>query len=141
MTQSTPIIVKNATMKPRVGERTRGTSTFCTSADHLNADTPAFATTAPASAPMSACDELEGMPNHHVMRFHTHAPTRAASTTCCVTIAGSANPEAIVLATAVPPMAPKKFNIPAQMTAVRTGSTPVETTVAIAFAASWKPLM
>ena len=42
----------------------------------------------------------------------------------------------IVLATAVPVMAPKKLRSPARMTAVRMGRTPVETTVAIAFAAS-----
>ena len=90
---------------------------------------------------MSACDELEGMPNHQVMRFHMLAPTSAASTTGWVTMAGSANPDAIVFATAVPSMAPPKLSTAAINTAVRTGSTPVETTVAIAFAASWKPLM
>jgi hypothetical protein len=47
----------------------------------------------------------------------------------------------MVFATAVPVIAPTKFSTPANMTAVRTGSTPVDTTVAIAFAASWKPLM
>jgi hypothetical protein len=90
---------------------------------------------------MSACEDELGMPYHQVMRFQAIAPARAASTTCWVTIAGSANPEAIVLATAVPVTAPTKLSTPAMSTAVRMGSTPVETTVAIALAASWKPLM
>ena len=65
-----------------------------------------------------------------------HAPMSAERTTVWVTIAGSAKPDAIVLATAVPVTAPKKLRRPARMTAVRIGRTPVETTVAIAFAAS-----
>ena len=73
--------------------------------------------------------------------FHALAPTSAARTTTCVTIAGSVNPDAIVFATAVPAAAPTKFRMPAIVTASPIGSTPVETTVAMAFAASWKPLM
>ena len=134
-------ISRNATTKPAVGDTTSGTSTFCPSADHLKPERPACATTPPASPPMSACDELDGMPYHHVMRFHTDAPVTAASTTTCVTMAGSAKPDAIVFATAVPLTAPAKLRMPAMITAVRMGSTPVETTVAMALAASWKPLM
>ena len=47
----------------------------------------------------------------------------------------------MVFATAVPVTAPKKLSTPARNTAVRIGRTPVETTVAMAFAASWNPLM
>jgi len=65
-----------------------------------------------------------------------HAPSNAASTTVWLTTAGSAKPEAMVLATAVPAMAPTKLKAPATMTAVRKGKTPVDTTVAIALAAS-----
>ncbi len=141
MDHASAIIRMNAVAKPRSGEATRGMRTFSFSAAHLKAWSPALATTAPARAPMSACDELEGIPYHHVIRFQMQAPMSAARTTVCVTIAGSAKPDAIVFATAVPVIAPTKFRIPASMTAVRTGSTPVDTTVAIAFAASWKPLM
>ena len=81
------------------------------------------------------------MPYHHVMMFQMHAPMRAASTTSCVTMAGSVKPLAMVRATAVPEMAPAKLRTAASMTAVRMGKTPVDTTVAMAFAASWKPLM
>src|SRR3954464_14882449 len=128
-----PIITANAITNPSSGESTSGRRTFSPSADHLKALTPACATTAPASPPTSACDELDGMPYHHVIRFQVIAPSSAARTTVCVTIAGSANPDAIVLATAVPVTAPTKLKIPAIITAVRTGRTPVDTTVAIAF--------
>ena len=47
----------------------------------------------------------------------------------------------MVRATAVPEMAPAKLRTAASMTAVRMGKTPVDTTVAMAFAASWKPLV
>src|SRR5258708_7793992 len=90
------IITTKAATKPMVGDSTSGSSTFDLSALHLKACTPACATTAPASAPTSACDELDGMPYHQVMRFQTIAPMSAASTIVCVTIAGSAKPEAIV---------------------------------------------
>src|SRR5688572_5377402 len=47
----------------------------------------------------------------------------------------------MVLATAVPAMPPTKLSTPAITTANRIGNTPVDTTVAIALAASWNPLM
>ena len=134
--QVSPTITKKATMKPSVGDKTNGTSTFCVSACHLKADRPACATTAPPSPPISAWDELDGMPHHQVSKFQTQAPSKAAKTTVWVTITGFAKPEAIVLATAVPAMAPTKLKQPATITAVRKGKTPVDTTVAIALAAS-----
>ena len=70
-----------------------------------------------------------------------HAPISADNTTDCVTTWGSVKPLEMVLATAVPITAPTKLKMPAMMTAVRMGSTPVDTTVAMALAASWKPLM
>src|SRR5262249_51545295 len=73
-------ITKKATTKPIVGERTRGMRTFSVRAVHLKACVPACATTAPASPPTSACEELDGIPYHHVMRFQIDAPMRAAST-------------------------------------------------------------
>src|SRR3954470_23404308 len=64
--QVSPTIMKKATTKPRVGDSTSGTSTFCTSACHLKAPTPACATTAPPSPPIKAWDELDGIPHHQV---------------------------------------------------------------------------
>ena len=42
---------------------------------------PAFTTAAPAKPPMSACDELVGKPQIHVIRFQTIAPMRPARIT------------------------------------------------------------
>ncbi len=47
----------------------------------ISGPAPALASTAPTMPPMSACDELDGMPYHHVMPFHAMAPTRAPKTT------------------------------------------------------------
>ena len=42
---------------------------------------PALAITAPTMPPISACDELDGMPYHQVTRFQTIAPISAPKTT------------------------------------------------------------
>src|SRR5687767_7145629 len=113
MNQIVPVMTKNASTNPKYGETTSGTSTFFTRVPQLKWLQPACVTTAPARPPMSACDELDGMPYHHVMRFHAEAPMSAASTTVCVTSLASAKPDAMVLATAVPVMAPTKLSTPA----------------------------
>ena len=70
------------------------------------------------------------------------APIRPAKITANVTMLMSTRPEPTVLATAVPKVnAAMKLKNAAQMTALPGESTRVETTVAIEFAASWKPLM
>ena len=50
---------------------------------------------------MSACDELDGMPNHQVIRSQTMAPASAAKTTGVSITAGSTTPLPMVLATCV----------------------------------------
>ena len=76
------------------------------------------------------------------MRSHTIAPVSPPSTTAKVTILMSIIPEPTVLATAVPKTkAATKLKKAAQMTALPGDRTRVETTVAMEFAASWKPLM
>src|SRR5437868_2876265 len=68
------------------------------------------------------------------------APTRAPKITANVTTWTSIIPLPIVLATAVPkPKAATKLKNAAHTTATRGESTRVETTVAMEFAASWKP--
>ncbi len=47
----------------------------------MSAPVPVFATTAPTMPPISACDELDGMPYHHVTRFQKIAPINAPNTT------------------------------------------------------------
>jgi hypothetical protein len=69
------------------------------------------------------------------------APMSAASTTSCVTMAGIREARGDGLRDGGAGDGADEVERPAMRTAVRMGSTPVETTVAIAFAASWKPLM
>jgi hypothetical protein len=103
---------------------------------------PAFITAAPAYPPNSACDELVGSPKNHVIRFQMMAPHNPAKMTASVTYSRRTMPFPTVVATAVPKVnAAMKLKNAAQMTALPGESTRVETTVAIEFAASWKPLM
>ncbi len=77
-----------------------------------------------------------------MIRSQTIAPISPAKITAKVTIEMSTSPEPTVLATAVPNVnAAMKLKNAAQMTALPGVRTRVETTVAIEFAASWKPLM
>ena len=73
--------------------------------------------------------------------FQLKAATTAHSTVVIVTTSVSTNPLPIVEATAPPTNAPVKLKNAAIAIAWRGVSTRVETTVAIAFAASWKPLL
>ncbi len=50
---------------------------------------------------MSACDELDGMPKYHVVKFQITAPIRAASTSVSVTRSVLTMPSPTVLATPV----------------------------------------
>ena len=77
-----------------------------------------------------------------MIKSQTIAPIRPAKITANVTTLMSTRPEPTVLATAVPNVnAATKLKNAAQITALPGVSTRVETTVAIEFAASWKPLM
>jgi hypothetical protein len=76
------------------------------------------------------------------MRFHAIAPTRPARITCGSTYSIRISPVPIVFATAVPNTnAAAKLKNAAHTTAAPGERTRVETTVAIEFAESWKPLM
>src|SRR6266436_3831992 len=101
----------------------------------------AVASAAPQSPPMSAWLELEGKPNHHVVIFHANAATTAARTVGIVTALVSTRPLPIVDATAPPRSAPARLKKAAIALAWRGVRTLVETTVAIALAASGKPLL
>src|SRR5712671_6339407 len=97
---------------------------------------PEAASTAPQSPPTSACDELEGRPNHHVSKLQRMAATRAQQSTGMVATWASTSPDAIVVATAVPKNAPMRLVNAASSTACRGVSTLVETTVAMELAVS-----
>jgi hypothetical protein len=91
--------------------------------------------------PISACDELTGMPNTIVIQSHRLAPISAPATTAVSTTFGSTRPLPIVSATCtLKKNAATKLKKPAQITACRGDSTRVDTTVAIEFAASCMPL-
>src|SRR5215207_4754672 len=85
---------------------------------HVIAASPARATAAPAYPPINACEELDGMPNAHVMMFHVMAPSRPAKMTFGFTTLCSIIPPPIALATASDPVrAAAKLNTAAHTTA------------------------
>src|ERR1041385_4122674 len=99
---------------------------------------------APDSPPINACELDDGSPSHHVNRFHRIAAIRPHITTYVYagSIGWTWTMFAIVFATPVWKMnSATKLNVAAHSTAIRGDSTRVDTTVAIEFAASWKPLM
>ena len=60
------------------GAATAGISTFEVTPVQFTPAVPSAARPAPIRPPNSACDELDGMPNSHVSRFHRMPPTRPA---------------------------------------------------------------
>src|SRR5438105_15963476 len=52
---------------------------------HTIEPSPAFVTAAPASPPIRACELLEGIPNHQVIKFQQMAPIRHPHTTSAPT--------------------------------------------------------
>src|SRR4051812_40085996 len=98
---------------------------------HVIAINPARPTAAPAYPPISACDELDGIPNAHVMMFQVMAPSSPAKITLGFTTLCSIIPPPIALATASDPVkAAAKLNNAAQKTAAIGLSTRVPTIVA-----------
>jgi hypothetical protein len=102
---------------------------------------PDAAIVEPMTPPISACEELDGMPSSQVTRFQMMPPQRPAATTVSVTTLVSTRPLAIVAATARERNAPTKLSSPEIATAVRGPSAPVAIEVAIALPVSWKPLV
>ena len=90
---------------------------------------------------MSACEEDEGRPNHHVPRFQVIAPMSPPRTTVGVMASALTMPLATVAATSREMKAPTKFRTAATATAIFGRSAPVAMVVAIAFAVSWKPFV
>ena len=133
-------ITRNPREKATSGESSIGMTTLPTTTPQ-SALAPA-ARAAPTSPPMSAWEEEDGSPYHQVMRFHVIAPSRPAITitSACEPVPGSMVSETVV-ATFCPRKAPTKFMIAAIASATRGVSARVETEVAIALAASWKPLV
>src|SRR5437660_7603963 len=101
------------------GASTAGRITLATRLCHLTAWPPAAASIAPITPPISACDELDGIPKNQVSRFQTIAPIRPAATTVSVTSLVSTRPLAIVAATARDRNAPTRLSTPDRATAIR----------------------
>ena len=70
---------------------------------------PDWASAAPTSPPISACDELDGRPSHHVIRFQTIAPISAARIVFSFARPVSMIPFPTVFATAVVTKAPARL--------------------------------
>src|ERR1700680_2389833 len=105
------------------------------------AESPALAMPPPTSPPIKACELEDGMPNPHVIRFQTIAPTRAAKMTGTSITLGSMIPVPMVWATLSPnTRKATKLKNAAQNTAYCGRSTRVDTIVAIELAASCNPL-
>src|SRR3954447_16698864 len=128
-------------VRPKTGESSMGMTTLLQITPHCTT-TPA-ARAAPARPPMRAWEDEDGSPNHHVMRFQPVAPTRAAATSHSplTPVGASMIPEPIVAATFPPKKAPNRLAIAAIARATRGLRARVEIEVAMAFAASWKPLV
>ena len=92
-----------------MGETTIGMMTFWKMPAHFTVAEAASA--APARPPMSACEEDEGRPYHHVSRFQPMAPIRAAATIISPIVpwGGSMIPLPTVSATFLPKKAPKRL--------------------------------
>src|SRR5690606_39061614 len=104
---------------------------------------PAPEITAPAKAPIKACEEDDGIPYHQVIRFQAIAPISALITIGipCSRVAGSATPPPIIFATPVKATAPTKLITAANATATLGFNARVEIDVALALAVSSNPLI
>ena len=102
---------------------------------------PLLAVPAPTSPPIRACELDDGMAPHQVIRFQPMAPISAPKMTRQSTTSGAISPVPMVCATCSPKnRKAMKLKNAAQITATFGESTRVETTVAIEFAASCRPL-
>jgi len=96
---------------------------------------PAIA--APINPPTRVCDELDGRPSHHVIRFQTMAAVTAEEIRIRLMISGSMTPFPIVVATFRGKIKnARKLKVAARTTAEIGESTFVETTVAMELAES-----
>ncbi|MPM45143.1 hypothetical protein SDC9_91829 [bioreactor metagenome] len=135
------VMITRPVKRATIGDTIRDATIFimpCT----FSAVKPFAITTAPSTPPISACDELLGIPNHQVRRFQNIAPIMAAIIIYSFTIwADLTKSPPMVLATPVLYIAPKKLSPAAIQIAVLGVKALVDTEVAMAFAVSWNPLM
>ncbi len=136
------------------GAATAGISTFEVMPLQLTPAVPSAARPAPIRPPKSACDELDGMPNSQVSRFHRMPPMRPAKMIvrpidgvivgirAPVLLSCTFSTEVVtVTATSTERNAPTRLRTPASRTAVLGFSAPVAIDVAMALPVSWNPLV
>src|SRR5947209_17696532 len=76
---SSASISRKPSANPTSGDTTIGTTTLWSTPFHFTPPLEAMA--APISPPINACDDEDGSPKYHVIRFQAIAPTTAAKTT------------------------------------------------------------
>ena len=134
------IITAKASAKPTSGETSIGITTLSMTVDQCTV-VPA-ASAAPTSPPISAWVDDDGSPKYQVIRFQMIAPSSPAKMTISPSVPlGGTITSDTVRATFWPRNAPTKFITAASISATRGVRARVDTDVAIAFAASWKPLV
>src|SRR5581483_52432 len=141
VSHETMIIISAPSTKPNVGDSTMKITTLINPAG-IKAPVPALATAEPTRPPIKACEEDDGMPKYQVTKFQNTAPNSAPKTTYWSTISAWMVSLPTVAATVSGKMmTAMKLNNAAMATAVCGFNTRVETMVAMALAASWKPFM
>jgi len=139
---STASITRYPSTKPTSGDSTIGIKILLTMPDQKM--TPSgTSNVAPTSPPNRACEDDDGIPKYQVIRFQMVAPTRPANTrpSPATPLAGLMTSLPTVAATWPPRNDPIRLPTAAMASAIRGVSARVETEVAIALAASWKPLV
>src|SRR6478735_5395347 len=134
-------IASAATISATIGATTAGIRTLPTSPSARITSNPAAATAEPTTPPISACEELDGSPNHQVIRFQAIAPISPAKTIVGVITSASTTSFATVAATEIEMKAPTKLSSEANPIATDGRAAPVEIEVATTLAVSWKPLV
>src|SRR4029450_9865954 len=132
-------IASPPTTNARIGATMPGTITLPRSPSAKKTlSAPSATTTAPTMPPISACDELDGSPKYHVIRFQAIAPTRPANTASRPTEFACTDTTSLatVAATSSEMNAPTKLRTAAYPTATRGGIARVDIEVATTFAVS-----
>src|ERR1700738_3671472 len=93
--QDTIATSTSASKNPTSGDSTIASSVFDRPLQTA-AESPALAIPPPTRPPIKACELLDGIPNPHVIKFHTIAPINAAKITCASMTLGSTIPVPMV---------------------------------------------
>src|SRR5215212_4770442 len=134
-----------ASKSPAIGDVIKAMKTGTTS-PHCTASAPYTVRPIPISAPINACEELEGSPARQVNRFHVMAPNSTATSIGIATPPAGATRLPTVFATSawrscVVTTAPTRLRTAERPMARRGGNARVPIAVPMAFAVSWKPFV